>query len=86
MENKVQKNSLGTHLFPLINTIITKTHGSSAKDLTPRVTGMLIDLDVLTVEDIIEYLTKNDILELRTREAIDLIISEENEEGNENEQ
>lgn len=43
------------------------------KDLIPKITGMLIDLEVLDLSDIIEILTKDDVLNERIQDAISII-------------
>lgn len=43
------------------------------KDLVPKITGMLIDLDVLELSDIIEILTKDEALKDRIADAINII-------------
>ena len=51
----------------------------NAGELTPKVTGMLIDLDVLAVDDIIESIQNRGILQQRVNEAIELIHEDMNE-------
>lgn len=43
------------------------------KELVPKITGMLIDLDVLDLTDIIEILTKDESLKERIADAINII-------------
>lgn len=43
------------------------------QNLIPKITGMLIDLEVLTIQEIIEILEKRDILVERIDEAIKII-------------
>lgn len=43
------------------------------KDLVPKITGMLIDLDVLELTDIIDILTKEDSLKEKIADAISVI-------------
>jgi len=68
-ENK-QRQILGELLFPLV----LKTAG---QELAPKITGMLIDLSVLEVTEILEFLESPDLLQERVHEAIDLIQNEE---------
>jgi len=41
--------------------------------MTPKVTGMLIDLEVLSVEDILDSIKTQEVLAKRVGEALDLI-------------
>ena len=41
--------------------------------LTPRITGMLIDLEVFEISDILEIINSKELLKERVQEAIDLI-------------
>lgn len=77
LDDDVKKRSLGTILFPLIQELIKDK--PNAGELTPKVTGMLIDLDVLTVDDIIESIQNTSILQQRVTEAIELIHEDMNE-------
>lgn len=43
------------------------------KSLVPKITGMLIDLEVLELADIIEILTKDKALEERIADALEII-------------
>lgn len=74
MDEKSQKNTLGTLMYPMIKEIV-QNKGYS-QDLTPKVTGMLIDFEVLTMEDVISSLSNNTLLIERTVEAVDLIQNE----------
>lgn len=75
------KKILGSILYPMVaSQIKKKDFGSetSANDLPPKVTGMLIDLDVLSIEEIVEMtLNENDLNE-RIEEALELIKNEDN--------
>lgn len=71
-----QKRKLGTILFPLIQTRLAGT--PNGEQLTPRVTGMLIDLDVLNIDDIIESIQNGELLNQRIKEAIELINEADN--------
>ena len=44
--------------------------------LTPRITGMLIDLEVFEIAEIVEIMNSKDLLKERVQEAIDLIKQE----------
>ena len=43
------------------------------KDLVPKITGMLIDLEVLELDEIIEILSIDKVLEERIKDAIEVI-------------
>lgn len=43
------------------------------KDLVPKITGMLIDLEVLDLTDVIEILTSEESLKTRVDDAIKVI-------------
>jgi len=47
------------------------------KDLIPKITGMLIDLEVLELSDIIDILEKDDILSERVKDAVAIILEGE---------
>jgi polyhydroxyalkanoate synthesis regulator phasin len=44
-----------------------------SKELVPKITGMLIDLEVLELSDIIEILKNDDALKERIADAINII-------------
>lgn len=67
-----KKKILGSILYNLVFSKIKD------KDMTPKITGMLIDLEVLTVSEIIDTITNPQLLAERVEEAIQLI----REEGN----
>jgi len=66
-----KKKTLGSILYPLIEKEVKN------ENLTPKVTGMLIDLDVLTPDEIIETITNPVELKERIKEAVDLIRGDE---------
>ena len=68
-DKEKQRNILGELLFPRIQ--------NEAPELAPKITGMLIDLDVLEVGEIVELLEDEDLLRERIQEAKDLILSEQ---------
>ena len=70
-----QKRTLGAILYPLVEKKV------SDKTLTPKVTGMLIDLEVLTVDEIIETITNPKELADRIQEAVQLIEEEGQQEN-----
>jgi hypothetical protein len=69
LDKEKQRNILGELLFPLIKDKV----GDS---LAPKITGMLIDLDVLEIQEIFEFLEDLDLLHERIEEAKQLILSE----------
>jgi Poly-adenylate binding protein, unique domain len=73
MEDDIKKKALGTILYPLIRNIIAKNETENANEMTPKVTGMLIDLDVLSVGDILDSIKTEEVLARRVAEALDLI-------------
>lgn len=46
---------------------------AKVKDLSPKITGMLIDFDVFEVSDILEFLENKEHLKERVEEAEELI-------------
>jgi len=69
LDKDKQRNILGEILYPLIKERV----GDS---LAPKITGMLIDLDVLEITEIFEFLEDRDLLHERIEEAKQLILSE----------
>jgi polyadenylate-binding protein len=69
LEPEKQRNILGELLFP-------KILRKSRPEHAPKITGMLVDFEVLTVQDILEMLEDDGILEERISEAQELINSE----------
>lgn len=76
LDIEAKKRNLGTILFPLIQAKLASS--PNGDQLTPRVTGMLIDLDVLNIDDIIESIQNGDLLNQRIKEAIELINEADN--------
>lgn len=70
-----QKNINGNILFPMIKKEIESqpAYASQSNDLTPKVTGMLIDLEVLNYNDIYESIHEPTVLRSRVSEALELI-------------
>lgn len=64
-----QRQILGELLFPLVKNFANDT-------LAPKITGMLIDLSVLEVTEILEFLENPSLLEERVHEAVELIETE----------
>jgi uncharacterized membrane protein YheB (UPF0754 family) len=52
------------------------------KDLVPKITGMLIDLEVLELDEVIEILSDDKVLEERINDAIAVIEEDEPTQGN----
>jgi len=69
LETDKQRQILGELLFPLVK-------GVSGDNLAPKITGMLIDLSVLEVTEILEFLENHTLLEERVTEAMELIQAE----------
>jgi len=61
-----QRQILGELLYP-------KVSKHTTADLAPKITGMLIDLSVLEVQEILEFLEDDTILQERVLEAVELI-------------
>lgn len=64
-----QRQILGELLFPLIKE-------KAGEQIAPKITGMLIDLSVLEVSEILEFLENPQLLEERISEAKVLILEE----------
>lgn len=69
LDDNRKRQILGELLFPRVLSI-------TDEDLAPKITGMLIDLDVLAVEEILEFLDNPEILRERVEEASELIQSD----------
>ena len=67
-----QRETLGNMLFPRIKKY-------ADEDLTPKITGMLIDFSVFEVQDIVEFLENEESLKEKIDEARELIRSQENQ-------
>jgi len=70
LEKEKQRNILGELLFPLIKERV-------GESIAPKITGMLIDLDVLEIQEIFEFLEDRELLNERIEEARELIVSEQ---------
>lgn len=77
LDNKKQRNILGELLFPMVEKLVPEDQNSQA-NLAPKVTGMLIDLEVFEVPEIIEFIEDEASLKERVFEAVDLLKNEEN--------
>ena len=75
MSAEEQKNTLGTLMYQRIKTIFKK------EDMIPKITGMLIDMEVLEFDEIMEIIEDEALLKERIDEAIEVI-----EENNNNEE
>jgi len=69
LDKEKQRNILGEFLFP-------KIRAEAGEAVAPKITGMLIDLDVLEVSEILEFLEDPELLKERIKEAKELIESE----------
>lgn len=67
MENLERKNILGNLMYPLVEKSV------SNPEHVPKITGMLIDLEVLKVTEIVEIMENADFLKDRIDEAIGII-------------
>jgi len=65
-ESDKQRQILGELLYP-------KVSKHTTPDLAPKITGMLIDLSVLEVQEILEFLEDDSVLQERVTEAAELI-------------
>jgi len=65
-----QRQILGELLFPLIR-------DRAGEQIAPKITGMLIDLSVLEVPEILEFLENPELLDERVNEAKTLILEED---------
>jgi polyadenylate-binding protein len=70
-DSNTQRQILGELLFPLIRDI------AGPKE-APKITGMLIDLSVLEITEILEFFENPDVLRERVFEALELIEQENN--------
>ena len=71
LEEEKQRQILGELLFPLVK-------AKAPEQYAPKITGMLIDLSVLEVTEILEFLEDPELLQERINEAIDLLRQSEN--------
>eukprot|EP00331_Platyophrya_macrostoma_P014649 CAMPEP_0176475568 /NCGR_PEP_ID=MMETSP0127-20121128/43677_1 /TAXON_ID=938130 /ORGANISM="Platyophrya macrostoma, Strain WH" /LENGTH=641 /DNA_ID=CAMNT_0017871175 /DNA_START=60 /DNA_END=1985 /DNA_ORIENTATION=+ len=69
LEPEKQRNILGELLYP-------KILGVAGPTFAPKITGMLVDFDVLTIQDILELLEDQATLNERISEAQELIMQE----------
>lgn len=69
LDPKNQRQILGELLYP-------KVLERASPKLAPRITGMLVDFEVLTIQDIIEMLENQNLLEERIQEAKELLEEE----------
>lgn len=69
IDRERQRQILGELLFPMVRSLCVVS-------LAPKVTGMLIDLSVLEVSEVLEFLEDQNLLRERVTEAVELIESE----------
>jgi len=69
LDQNKQRMILGEMLFPRVQNI-------SGPALAPKITGMLIDLSVLEVSEILEFIENEELLVERVEEAVELIKGE----------
>jgi len=68
LDKTKQRNILGEFLYP-------KVKDRTGSGLAPKITGMLVDLDVVEIADVCEMIEQPDVLEERIREAKSLIMA-----------
>jgi len=68
LDKTKQRNILGEFLYP-------KVKDRTGSELAPRITGMLVDLDAVEVDDVCEMIEQPEVLEERIREAKRLIMA-----------
>ena len=73
-DDETQKNILGHIMYQRVES----SHNDP--DALPKITAMLIDQDVLTLDEILEIIENDESLKERIEEAIDVL--EENVEDN----
>merc|ERR1719235_1283720 len=66
-DNHEKKNILGNLMYPLVEANV------SNPDHVPKITGMLIDLEVLRASEIVEIMENQEALKERIDEAIGII-------------
>jgi polyadenylate-binding protein len=66
-DNHEKKNILGNLMYPLVESSVTNP------DHVPKITGMLIDLEVLRASEIVEIMENQEALKERIDEAIGII-------------
>merc|ERR1712138_228315 len=67
MDHHEKKNILGNLMYPLVEKAV------SNPEHVPKITGMLIDLEVLKVSEIVEIMENTEALKDRIDEAIGII-------------
>merc|ERR1712066_1153935 len=67
MDQHEKKNILGNLMYPLVEKAVHNP------EHVPKITGMLIDLEVLKVSEIVEIMETTDALKDRIEEAIGII-------------
>ena len=75
---EMKKNLLGHIMYQRVKS------ANPAEDLIPKITGMLIDLEVLALEEILEIIENDESLKERIDEAIDVL--ENNDEDEEDDE
>lgn len=71
-EKERQNNILGTLMYHKV-----VESGLANKEVAPKITGMLIDLDILDINEIIEIMENKESLEERINEALEVINTNE---------
>lgn len=69
LHNDEKKNILGNLMYERVKS----KHSGEAEQL-PKITGMLIDLEVLDLDEILEIIANDDVLQERIEEAIEVLV------------
>ena len=72
LDQTKQRNILGEILFPMVEKLVP----DNKNNLAPKVTGMLIDLEVFDVPEIIDFIEDANSLKERVDEAVELLNNE----------
>jgi len=70
MEDGAKKTLLGTLMYKKVSLFAPQL-------MVPKITGMLIDIDVLGINDILEILQNDELTKERIKEAIEIINEED---------
>ena len=75
LEDDDQKNVLGNLMFLRVKQNVEDP------DLVPKITGMLIDLEIFPIETVLEIIEKDDMLIEKIEEATEIIKEEDTEKA-----
>ena len=79
LDEETKKNLLGHIMYQRVKS------ANPSDDLIPKITGMLIDLEVLNIEEILEIIENDESLKERIDEAIDVLENNDEDEDDEDE-